>query len=138
MKLFILVSFFVCSLFVSFSAPQGVSGTYTSVKDPHLPIDFRYQGEYIGQNIGAQVIALDKGAFHVVVYRGGLPGAGWDGKNRSLLHGKLSGKMIRLTPATGNRKYLAGPADQFSATQQFPPSGHKAYNGTIKEVVEKF
>lgn len=133
MKLFILVSFFVCSLLVSFSAPQGVSGTYTSVKDPHLPIDFRYQGEYIGQNVGAQVIALDKGAFHVVVYRGGLPGAGWDGKNRSLLHGKLSGKMIRLTPATGNRKYLAGPADQFSATQQFPPFGHQAYKGTIKE-----
>src|SRR5581483_2339110 len=38
-------------------------GTYTSTEDPKLPVDFKYQGEYIGEvqggdKLGAQVIAL--------------------------------------------------------------------------------
>ena len=56
---------------------------------------------------------------------------GW--KNRSLLQGNLNGKQVKLSPASGNRKYLAGPAEQFSATRQFPPQGHQSYEGSIKE-----
>ena len=115
------------------SAPKNFAGTFTSSDDPQIPDDFNYQGEYQSSKIGAQVISLDKGDFHVIVYPGGLPGAGWDGKHKSLLHGKLKGKKVELKAATGKRKYLGGSADQFSATRQFPPFGQKSYSGTISE-----
>jgi hypothetical protein len=115
------------------SATKNFAGTFTSSDDPEIPDDFSYQGEYQSSKIGAQVISLDKGDFHVIVYPGGLPGAGWDGKHKSLLHGKLKGKQVKLKAATGKRKYLGGSADQFSATRQFPPFGQRSYSGTISE-----
>ena len=133
MKLFALILLFISLFFNLLSAAKGFAGTYTSSKDPHLPEDFKFQGEYSNNIMGAQVIGLDQGAFQVVLYPGGLPGAGWDGKNRSLLQGNLNGKQVKLSPASGNRKYLAGPAEQFSATRQFPPQGHQSYEGSIKE-----
>src|SRR5204863_7531464 len=50
--------------------------------------DFGVQGEYVGEltppgqpwmQVGLQVVALGGGKFDGVLYRGGLPGAGWDG-----------------------------------------------------------
>ena len=38
---------------------------------------------------------------------------------------------MKLSPAMGKRKYLAGQAEQFS-TRQFPPQGHQSYEGSIK------
>ena len=43
-------------------------------KDP----DFQVQGEYASASTGLQVIAQGDGDFELVVYAGGLPGAGWD------------------------------------------------------------
>ena len=123
-------AFFTLPL-LCFAAKKDFSGTYVDANDPKIPTDFAYQGEYTGDSMGAQVIALDKGAFQVVLFAGGLPGAGWDGKNRSLLSGKLEGKKIALSPAKGNREYLAGSPDGFSATRKFPPDGHKPYSGSI-------
>lgn len=133
MKLLIIQFLSVFAYLSLLSAPKDFAGTFTSSEDPQIPDDFNYQGEYQSSKIGAQVVSLDQGDFHVVVYPGGLPGAGWDGKNKSLLHGKLKERQVELTPATGKRKYLAGPADQFSATRQFPPVGQKSYSGTISE-----
>lgn len=40
--------------------------------------DFALQGEYTSEQLGVQVIALGKGEFRTLTYRGGLPGAGWN------------------------------------------------------------
>jgi hypothetical protein len=104
-----------------------------------LPADFKIQGEYKGDSIGAQVIALGGGQFQAVVCKGGLPGDGWDGKAKSLLHGKLDGEKAHFTAITAKEKrsYLAGPADKFSATSKFPPPGHVEMTGTCTgEVLE--
>jgi hypothetical protein len=111
-------------------------GTYTSQSDPMLPEDYKYQGEYEGgiqggDKLGAQVIALSKGAFQAVLLPGGLPGAGWNEKDKILLDGQLEGGRVELKPASGSRKYLAKPANEFSATSKFPPAGHKDYTGSI-------
>ena len=47
--------------------------------------DFALQGEYTDSTRGLQVIALGDGNFRVVVYTDGLPGAGWNGKDKQQL-----------------------------------------------------
>jgi hypothetical protein len=110
--------------------PKDNKGVWTDPADPSLPVDFKIQGEYAGDHIGIQVIALGKSSFQAVVLPGGLPGAGWDGKTKSLLAGKLDGETAKFTPATGRRKYLAQNPDEFSATSKFPPPGQTDSTGT--------
>lgn len=126
----------------SFAQEGKTKEVWTDPQDSSLPRDFVLQGEYVGQaeggqTLGCQVIALGNGAFQAVLYPGGLPGAGWDGKNKSLLDGRLEGEEAVFQPASGDKKYLAGPARQFSATQKFPPEGHKPYSATITGEVMK-
>lgn len=94
--------------------------------------DFSIQGEYAVKGLGAQVIALGGGHFQAVLYQGGLPGAGWDGKRKSLLDGKLEGKTTKFVPAAGKKSYMAGGGTEFSATRKFPPEGHVPYSGAIE------
>ena len=65
-------------------------------------IDYKLQGEYEGSagsnKWGAQVIAMGDGKFHAVFEPGGLPGAGWDAKNRYESEGELAGDVVTLRP----------------------------------------
>ncbi|MCS7046120.1 MAG: DUF1080 domain-containing protein [Gemmataceae bacterium] len=109
--------------------PQKPREVWTDPKDPTLPVDFALQGEYIGEigggKLGAQVIALGQGHFQAVVLPGGLPGAGWDGKRKTLLAGRLDNGAVVLKAAEGKRRYLAQKPEEFSATAKFPPAGHE-------------
>src|SRR5207248_3650625 len=108
-------------------------GVWIDPHDPTLPVDFKIQGEYAGHHMGAQVIALGKGTFQAVVLPGGLPGDGWDGKNKILMDGKLEGDKVVFAPATGKRRYLAKSPEEFSATLKFPPVGQEAYSAFIQD-----
>ena len=109
---------------------------FTDPKDPSLPVDFKIQGEYIGESTGVgktgcQVIALGGGTFQAVVLPGGLPGEGWDAKSKIIMDGKLEGETATFKPAAGKKKYLAQSPEEFSATSKFPPEGQKDYTATI-------
>jgi hypothetical protein len=99
---------------------------WTDAGDPTLPADFKFQGEYAAENGGCQVIALGGGVFQGVFYQGGLPGKGWDTKNRMLMHGQLDGGIVNFVSIDPKekRKYLAQSPLEFSATSKFPPVGH--------------
>ena len=114
-------------------AAAAEKGVWTNPTDPTLGPDFKLQGEYSGDKIGAQVIALGNGALQVVVLPGGLPGEGWDTKNRSIVDGAIDGDKATLSPAKGNKKYLAGSPAEFSATSKNPPVGQKDYSGSIAD-----
>ena len=56
--------------------------------------DFKLQGEYAHPKMGANVIALGKDEYRLVLFKGGLPGAGWDGTPKIEVEGKRDGEGI--------------------------------------------
>ncbi len=50
----------------------GGQNAAPEVQDP----DYQVQGEYVGEQTGMQVVAIGDGEFDIVIYEGGLPGAG--------------------------------------------------------------
>lgn len=83
------------------AAPGSAGKTWTDPEtarreDP----DFLIQGEYAGEGIGAQVVALGDGRFDAYLLEGGLPGAGWTPeKSRTLLHGSRDSDIVTFTSA---------------------------------------
>ena len=114
-------------------AHAAEKGVWSDPNDTTLGPEFKLHGEYRGEHIGAQVIALGNNALQVVVLPGGLPGDGWDGANKSLVDGKIDGDKAALSPAKGNKKYLAHSPAEFSATSKNPPEGQKDYSGSIAD-----
>ena len=89
-------------------AAEGVK-SYT---DPaHVDADFAIQGEYTGmvegkngqKKLGVQVIALGDGKFRAVGYRGGLPGDGWDGREKEQVESSVEDGSV-----TFDGKYATG------------------------------
>lgn len=71
--------------------------------------DFQIQGEYWGEVLandnryewrGLQVVAMGSGRFQAVVYRGGLPGNGWDQQAKWPLTGVRQGAVATLSGPT--------------------------------------
>ena len=81
-------------------AAKKKTPVWTSLDAANIPGSVKIQGEYLGQikgggKIGAQVIALGGNNYQAVMLPGGLPGAGWDGKNKILLDGsKKDGGLL--------------------------------------------
>jgi hypothetical protein len=97
----------VCSFSLLFTPALLAGPTYT---DPEkADADFAYQGEYVGTvksdngdvQIGVQVIARGKGKFDAVGYHGGLPGAGWDGKDKKHAKSELKDGTLVITNDDG-------------------------------------
>ena len=68
--------FLILICFATLEAVNVKNATFTSSQDPNLSKDFMYQGEYVGETHGAQVISLGNGHFQAVLLSGGLPGNG--------------------------------------------------------------
>jgi len=56
--------------------------------------DYKLQGEYANAKMGANVIALGKDEFRLILFKGGLPGAGWDGTPKIEVDGKRDGEGV--------------------------------------------
>lgn len=59
--------------------------------------DYAEQGEYTNDWGGVQVVALGDNAFQMTLYKGGLPGAGWDKTTRSEFQGKRNETKIAFS-----------------------------------------
>ena len=122
------------------SAQVQQKGVWTDPQDETIPAVFHVQGEYVGEieggeKIGAQVIALNEdGAVQAVLYRGGLPGAGWDEQRKILLDGKLAGGQIELRPTEGDRKYMDGRPAKFTRPSSFLRKDTKPGAAAFKRV----
>ena len=58
--------------------------------------DFPLQGEYAGEGLGANIVALGDGNFRLVTFKGGLPGAGWDVSAKTEAEAKRDGDVVRF------------------------------------------
>jgi hypothetical protein len=67
--------------------------------------DYADQGEYANDWGGAQVIALGQDKFRLAIYKGGLPGAGWDGERNQGVEGKREGDQIVFAPGENGFKH---------------------------------
>lgn len=92
---------------IAIAEPKGAA------KDP----DFAIQGEYEGtapnstDKTGAQVIARGEGQFAVKILKGGLPGAGWDGKGVMNATAETKGGKVTVSLKGGGKEVTGTIAD---------------------------
>ena len=108
-------------------------GVWTSPSIAEKTLDYQTQGEYKGANFGVQVIALGNDSFSAVVYLGGLPGDGWDTKNKIILDGQKSGQTTNFKSSTGPRKYYELDAKKFTPVKKFPPQGQQTCTASLSQ-----
>ena len=74
-----ILAFTFVMMFATLSFAQT---TYVTPEEAKADPDFELQGEYKDTTRGLHVIAMGDGEFQVVTYTDGLPGAGWNGKDK--------------------------------------------------------
>ena len=96
---------FVCSSMCLALAGNGFAQApkpAAAITPAEADADFAFQGEYVGDVLhegemvkhGVQVIALGNGKFHAVSHHGGLPGDGWDCKDKLEADGALKNGAV--------------------------------------------
>ncbi len=127
-------------LLILVSPPSATAGdkgkaTWTdpakaAAEDP----DFSLQGEYVGGGIGVQAAAMGGGKFYLSTFKGGLPGAGWDGSAPEVetLAGKELEERIGKLERTERESPTLGAAPPEGAMVLFAGEA----NGLIKGKVE--
>lgn len=104
--------------------------------------DYAVQGEYAGklggQKAGVQVVALGGGKFDVVMYQGGLPGDGWNGKkaqvdrgNAETVDGKVKLTLAGQTGGIAGEKLTLGSDTLERVERKSPTEGAAAPEGAI-------
>jgi hypothetical protein len=139
---------------VLFAAASAVFGGEAEKPKPPPPkaymtaeeggIAYRLQGEYegtlAGAKAGAQVIAGKDERFRIVLFAGGLPGAGWDGRTKVEADGSLAGQLAVFTGPLALRadgqslsgKTAAGDAIQMArVVRQSPTLGARPPAGAV-------
>ena len=86
-----------------------------SAADPaKVDADYAFQGEYAGvlagqYDVGSQVIALGDGKFRLVLFPGGLPGAGYAGAaEKREYDGARDGDTVTFTGGTTSKSITGG------------------------------
>jgi hypothetical protein len=98
---------FLAALLISLSATAADFNQPGTFLDPESAgPDYADQGEYVNDWGGAQVVALGESKFRLVIYKGGLPGAGWDGERNPGLEGKRDGDQIAFAPSENGFKHF--------------------------------
>ena len=69
-----MIKLLLASAIASTSIAYAADSKVTFTNPTEAGADFQVQGEYVGNGMAAQVIALGEGKFHVVAFDGGLPG----------------------------------------------------------------
>ena len=121
------------SLFIAFNSPAAEAkkdDTFLEAKDAGP--DFAIQGEYSGDKLGAQVIALGNGTFRAVFHQGGLPGAGWDKQAKTEIDGKTAGGKTTFGAADG-KGYSAEITDGSALTGKTDSGA----SFTVKKIVRE-
>ncbi|MCX7008885.1 MAG: DUF1080 domain-containing protein [Kiritimatiellaeota bacterium] len=124
------------------AAPKKELNVYS---DPeHTDADFKFQGEYAGDKLGAQVRALGNGAFRTMFFAGGLPGAGWDGKtitqkapstdNSTPTDSKLDGDKVvidQVYKGTCDGQVITGQTDTGAKFELKRVTRHSSTEGAV-------
>ncbi len=85
----ILLSSILALSSITFAADNKSTFTNPAEAGP----DFAAQGEYVGENVAAQVIALGDGKFHVIGFENGLPGTP-DSEKKKEADGQREGDKV--------------------------------------------
>ena len=121
-----LVTGVIATLIVAMQHRAEAAGTPEPAVAQEDP-DFAIQGEYIGIDRAMQVIAVGDGEFDIVIYEGGLPGAGARGEPRRIesdidsigdLIASLGMKRVERTSPTLQRAAPSGAIVLFDGTAE--------------------
>lgn len=113
-------------------AAESDTMTYATPEEAAADPDFPVQGEYAAEGIGTHVVALGDGKFSVVMYKGGLPGDGWDKSERSVTELDTAG--VKAVIAEHKLKKVERKSETLG---EEPPEGaHVLFDGTEESLKE--